>query len=136
MSLSNLHFIMMVKSAQPGEGGGGVQNHPLSLYLPSQAKLWCLPSHTKLWCKLQLRGRGGHRHLQIGRMLDIDLIPDFRSTGVKGSVADPDPNADTDPNLDPDTPDPHVFGPPGFGSRSISQRYGSGFGSRSESFYH
>jgi hypothetical protein len=29
---------------------------------------------------------------------------------------------------DPDTPDPHVFGPPGSGS--ISQRYGSG------SFYH
>ncbi len=28
-------------------------------------------------------------------------------------------------------PDPHVFGPPGFGSGSISQRYGpgSGFGS-------
>jgi hypothetical protein len=34
------------------------------------------------------------------------------------SVADPDP----------DPPDPHIFGPPGFGS--ISQRYGSG------SFYH
>ncbi len=28
--------------------------------------------------------RGGHRHLQIGRMLDIDLIPDLRSKGVKG----------------------------------------------------
>jgi hypothetical protein len=33
-----------------------------------------------------------------------------------------------DPN--PDPPDPHVFGPPGSGS--ISQRYGSGYGS----FYH
>ncbi len=31
------------------------------------------------------------------------------------SVADPDPNSD-----------PHVFGPPGSGSGSISQRYGSG----------
>jgi hypothetical protein len=30
----------------------------------------------------------------------------------------------------PDPPDPHVFGPPGFGS--ISQRYGS----ESRSFYH
>ncbi len=34
------------------------------------------------------------------------------------SVTDPDPN--------PDLPDPHVFGPPGSGSGSISQRYGSG----------
>ncbi len=41
---------------------------------------------------------------------------------VKCSVADP--------NQDPDPPDPHVFGPPGSGSRSISKRYGSG------SFYH
>ncbi len=36
---------------------------------------------------------------------------------LKTSVVDPDP----------DTPDPHVFGPPGSGS--TSQRYGSGFGS-------
>ncbi len=28
---------------------------------------------------------------------------------------------------DPDPPDPHVFGPPGYGS--TSQRYGSGSGS-------
>jgi hypothetical protein len=27
---------------------------------------------------------------------------------------------------DPDPPDPHVFGPPGPGSESIRQRYGSG----------
>ncbi len=33
---------------------------------------------------------------------------------------------------DPDQSDPYVFGPPGSGSGSISQRYGSG----SESFYH
>jgi hypothetical protein len=39
-----------------------------------------------------------------------------------------------DPDLDP--PDPHVFGPPGSGSGSTSQRYGSGSGLGSESFYH
>ncbi len=42
-------------------------------------------------------------------------------TIVDISVVDPDPNPD--PN--PDPPDPHVFGPPGSGSGSISQRYGS-----------
>ncbi len=42
------------------------------------------------------------------------------------SVADPDPN--------PDPSDPYVFGPPGSGSGSISQRYGSGYGSGF--FYH
>jgi hypothetical protein len=36
----------------------------------------------------------------------------------KISVVDPDPN--------PDPLDPRVFGPPGSGSGSISQRYGSG----------
>jgi hypothetical protein len=35
---------------------------------------------------------------------------------------------------DPDPPDPHVFGPPGSGSGSISQRYGPVSGSGS--FYH
>ncbi len=35
------------------------------------------------------------------------------------SVADPDPN--------PDLPDPHVLGPPGSGSGSISQRHGSAY---------
>jgi hypothetical protein len=40
---------------------------------------------------------------------------------VKISVADPNPD------LDP--PDPHVLRPPGSGSGSLSQRYGSGFGS-------
>jgi hypothetical protein len=54
------------------------------------------------------------------------------------SVADPDPNPD---------PDPRVFGPPGSGSGSTSQRYGSGSTSQrygsgsgscsgSGSFYH
>ncbi len=42
---------------------------------------------------------------------------------VHNIVADPDP---------PDPPDPHVFGPPGSGSTSQTQRYGSGSGS----FYH
>ncbi len=37
------------------------------------------------------------------------------------------------PDLDT-SPDPHVFGPPGSGSGSISQRYGSGSGSRSFPF--
>jgi hypothetical protein len=32
--------------------------------------------------------------------------------------------------VDPDSSDPYVFGPPGSGSGSISQRYGSAF------FYH
>jgi hypothetical protein len=45
---------------------------------------------------------------------------------VVGSVGDPDPEPDPYPQ------DPHVFGPPG--SESISQRYGSGSGSRSFSF--
>ncbi len=27
--------------------------------------------------KVTLKGRGGHRHLQIGRMLDIDLISEL-----------------------------------------------------------
>jgi hypothetical protein len=44
----------------------------------------------------------------------------------KSSIADPDLNPDPNP------PDPHVFEPPGSGSVSISQRYGSGSGS----FYH
>ncbi len=39
-------------------------------------------------------------------------------------ISAPDPN--------PDPPDPHVFGPPGSGSVSIDQWYGSGSGS----FYH
>jgi hypothetical protein len=39
-----------------------------------------------------------------------------------------------DSNPNPDPPDPHVFGPPGSGP--IGQRYGSGSGSESGSFYH
>ena len=37
--LSGEHSIMMVTSAQQGEGG--VHALPLSLYLPSRAKFWC-----------------------------------------------------------------------------------------------
>ena len=36
--LFDVHFIMMAKSAQPGEGGG-VHTLPLLLYLPSRARL-------------------------------------------------------------------------------------------------
>ncbi len=39
--LSGVHSIMMVKSAQPGEGGG-VHALPLSLYPPSRGKFWCM----------------------------------------------------------------------------------------------
>jgi hypothetical protein len=50
-------------------------------------------------------------------------IPDHIFESVETtSVADPDP------------PDPHVFGPPGFGY--TCQRYGSGSGSGSGSFYY
>jgi hypothetical protein len=45
-----------------------------------------------------------------------DSLAGHRS--VQSSVADLVPN--------PDPSDPYVFGPPGSGSRSISQRYGSG----------
>jgi hypothetical protein len=54
-----------------------------------------------------------------------DILPEeppavfVRRVYTGSSVAVPDPN-----------PDPYVFGPPGSGSGSISQRYGSG------SFYH
>ncbi len=41
------------------------------------------------------------------------------------SIIPPTSAADPDPNPDPDPPDPYVFGPPGSGSKSISQRYGS-----------
>ena len=51
------------------------------------------------------------------------LGPERKSHYVGTSVPDPEPN--------PDPPDPNVFGPPGAGSGSISQRYGSG----SRSFY-
>jgi hypothetical protein len=52
-----------------------------------------------------------HPFLQFTTILSVTI-----------SVADPDPN--------PYPPDPHVLGPPGSGSRSIRQSYGSG------SFYH
>jgi hypothetical protein len=54
-----------------------------------------------------------------GKQRDQPFVQNIKSHNVfflSGSVPDPDP------------PDPHVFGPPG--SRSTSQRYGSG------SFYH
>jgi hypothetical protein len=45
----------------------------------------------------------------------------WKGIGLKSNFLDPDPN--------PDPSDPHVFGPPGSGSGSISQRYGSVSGS-------
>jgi hypothetical protein len=45
---------------------------------------------------------------------------------ISTEVVDPDPEPDPDPQ------DPHVFGSPGSGS--ISQRYGSGYGSGSYPF--
>jgi hypothetical protein len=45
---------------------------------------------------------------------------------ISTDVVDPDPEPDPDPQ------NPHVFGPPGSGS--ISQRYGSGYGSGSYPF--
>jgi hypothetical protein len=50
----------------------------------------------------------------------------YKGGGVVSSVLDPNP----------DPPDPHVFGPPGSGSISTCQRYGSRSGSCSGSFYH
>ncbi len=44
------------------------------------------------------------------------VTPLLLTTFLYRSVADPNP-------------DPRVFGPPGYGSGSISQRYGSGSGS-------
>ncbi len=46
--LSGVHTIMMEKSAQFWWWGGGGARPPLSLYLPSRTKLWCI---------LQLRGQ-------------------------------------------------------------------------------
>jgi hypothetical protein len=86
--LSGVLSNMMEKLSQAGEdGGGGVDAHLLSLYLPSRTKLQCtlqlrgqngrytppisslwvdahllslyLPSRAKLQCTLQLRGQNG-----------------------------------------------------------------------------
>ncbi len=61
-------------------------------------------------------------HSQYGSGSRNAVITGIRNTAgqwrlVENSVADPD------------LPDTHVFGPPGSGSGSISQRYGSGSGS-------
>ncbi len=63
-------------------------------------------------------------HWNGGVMVGTTARLGYWKGGLECSVADPDPNPDTDP------PDPHVFGLPGSGSGSVSQRYGSG------SFYH
>jgi hypothetical protein len=41
LPISGVHSIMMEKSGQAGEGGECMPAHPLSLYLPSPAKLQC-----------------------------------------------------------------------------------------------
>jgi hypothetical protein len=61
-----------------------------------------------------------------GSRVQKSTSPRIRYMKVSCSVPDPDPNPDPDPL------DPRVFEPPGSGSGSISQRYGSGSGS----FYH
>ncbi len=47
----------------------------------------------------------------LASLFSRSSVPLFPICTLITSVADPDP-------------DPHVFGPPGFGSGSISQRYG------------
>ncbi len=55
------------------------------------------------------------RELKELKAPELEVRTGLYSLGtVQTSVADPDP------------PDPHVFGPPGSGSGSIRQRYGSG----------
>jgi hypothetical protein len=76
---------------------------------PSPSPLWLPHSNPKLWAL----------EAPVGALVHATTSAPMINT----SVADPDPN-----------PDPHVFGPPGFGS--ISQRYGYGSGSGSGSFYH
>ncbi len=73
----------------------------------------------------------GLRSSRIWTPLDFKLFSSvsdppslMRMYCISNSVGDPDP----------DPQDLYVFGPPGFGSGSISQRYGSGSGSRSFPF--
>jgi hypothetical protein len=69
-------------------------------------------------------------NINMHTLLYTSIYLSYTVPPVQCSVADPDPN------LDPDPPDPLVFGPPGSGSGSISQRYGSGSGSEYGSFFH
>ncbi len=54
---------MMVKSAQPDEGGGAMHAHPLSLYLPSLKMLLCI---------LQLRGQIHSHYFSSTHMYSVD----------------------------------------------------------------
>jgi hypothetical protein len=79
-------------------------------WITTRLSLLYLISHLDVWQEVALNETKRERRARTG------WRPCFGST--PGSVPDPNP------------PDPHVFGPPGSGSRSMSQRYGSGF------FYH
>ena len=57
------------------------------------------------------------------KVLMVKIPNGLKFRNVEISVPEQDPH--------PDSKDPYVFGPPGSGSRSISTRYGSGFGSGS-----
>ncbi len=77
-------------------------------------------TNTKFRDDPRRRWRSGPAGREAHRVRPRDVSGGHRRP--PGSVADPEPNSDL--------PDPHVFGPPGSGSGSISQKYGSG------SFYH
>jgi hypothetical protein len=73
---------MMVKSAQPGEGGECTHTIPLSLNLPSRAKLWC---------RLQLRGQRHFPYLYStpiwsGRKIPRRSADTFRKIKVVNST--------------------------------------------------
>ncbi len=60
------------------------------------------------------------------------------NTSTISAVGGPQQSIVSSSVADPDSSDPYVFGPPGSGSGSISQRYesGPGAGSGSGSIYH
>jgi hypothetical protein len=108
-------------SARDG-GGGGVTN----LFIRARVE------PPELEVTVSTGGRGEDRDAGLRTLLTPSICHHFNSAELKlfinsiTSVSDPDP------------PDPHVFGPPGSGYRSISQKYGSGScsGSGNGSFYH
>jgi hypothetical protein len=69
--------------------------------------------------------------LNPGSGKNSSRITQSGSRGQKKKAPDPNPqhwvgtNIEISSVADPDPPDPNVFGPPGSGSGSISQRYGS-----------
>jgi hypothetical protein len=66
-----------------------VSKHRIDCRAASRAQVWDFPLLRFLLFlnhKASLGSTGGQRHLQIGRMLNINLIPDLRSKGVKGQT--------------------------------------------------